>query len=190
MSTQPSLEERVRLLERKSRRERALLAALVVAGLCGAATVQESRPSTDTLTARHLLIQDSQGRTRIHLGEDPPDTQRRSRACGVQLLDATGAERFGVGTMKDLSVVLGLDSPHGVGDPMRDRIGLSVEPDGSASITLIDNRTLIPVRLVSEAGGGGGVEFIDYDFEQRKATITRLNSKGESRSEVPLGERK
>jgi len=64
------------------------------------------------------------------------------------------------------------------------RIGLA--PHGSAAISLIDNETRIPVRLVAEADGKGGVEFIGYDLRNRKATIKRIGFEGESREEVSL----
>ena len=104
--------------------------------------------------------------------------------------DATGAERGGFCTMDDLSVVLGIDAPQAVGDAMRDRIGLQVAPDGSASIELIDNKTQIPVRLQSDAAGGGGLEFIGYDLDRKQATIRRLAFAGESKREVSLGQQK
>jgi hypothetical protein len=70
---------------------------------------------------------------------------------------------------------------------MRDRIGMRVESTGAASIVLINNQTGIPVRLVSEAGGPGGIEFIDYDLNARKAFIKRISFNGEAVTEQPLG---
>ncbi len=180
-----SLEQRVHTLETKIRRDRVLAGVALALALCLSAA---SRETPATITARRILVVDDEGRTRIVLGQDPKDTQRRSRACGITLHDATGAERFGVGTMDDLSVTMGFDAPAGVGHAMRDRIGLAVSPDGSARIDLIDNRTFLPVRLVSEAEGGGGVEFFDYDLPNKKCTVTRLNSKGEEKRVLPLGD--
>lgn len=70
---------------------------------------------------------------------------------------------------------------------MRDRIGLRVEKTGAASIALINNQTGIPVRLLAEAEGPGGIEFIDYDLDARKAFIKRIDYKGESKTEQNLG---
>jgi hypothetical protein len=56
-----------------------------------------------------------------------------------------------------------------------------------AIVDLLDNETGIPVRLVTDAGGGGGVEMLEYDLENRKALVTRLTSKGKTVRELDLG---
>lgn len=188
------LRARIDSLESIHRRDRAVIAVLLVAlavvmALRGRAAKPDVMRLT-TLTADRIVVLDHQGRARIALGEDPADTQRRSRACGINLYDKAGAERFGVSTFEDMSVVLGIDAPAGVGAPMRDRIGLVVDADGSARIDLIDNRTMIPVRLVSEADGSGGVEFFEYDLEKLECKITRLNHGGQTQRVLPLGDGK
>ena len=91
-------------------------------------------------------------------------------------------------TFDDGSAVIALDAPVGVGASMRDRLGLRVDADGSASISLVNNQTGIPVRLVSDAeGGGGGVEFFEYDLPNRKATVKRIDFSGASTREMSLG---
>jgi len=72
--------------------------------------------------------------------------------------------------------------PRGVGAAMRDRAAITVAPDGSAAMKLIDNQTSVPVRLVSDAAGGGGLEFLEYDLEKREYTVTRRDHSGASRS--------
>jgi len=182
------LQHRIHVLERRACTARfsALIAFAALAGLAW----RQAPQGAETLRARRLEIVDERGVVRVAIGQDPKDTQRRSRACGLTVHDSTGAERGGFATMDDLSVVLGMDAPHGVGAPMRDRIGLQVDADGSASVGLIDNKTQIPVRLQSDAAGGGGLEFIGYDLERKVATIKRLAFAGESRREIPLGENK
>ena len=120
------------------------------------------------------------------LAQDAKDGQRRSRACGITIHDRTGAERGGMNTFDDLSAVIALDAPVGVGAPMRDRAGIMVDPDGSASVMLIDNQTKVPVRLQTDAAGGGGLEFIGYDAEKKLARIKRLSMAGESQREEAL----
>lgn len=70
---------------------------------------------------------------------------------------------------------------------MPGRIGLVVGSDGSATIDLINNQTMLPVRLISEADGSGGVEFLDYDLAKKQVTVTRLNHKGKTKRILPLG---
>jgi hypothetical protein len=170
--------------------------AALLALLLGAAVAPQSAPAgapaaaPADLTVRRLVVVDDHGRARLELGQDPADTQRRSRSCGLTIFDATGAERGGLSTMDDGSVVLGLDAPVGVGSPMRDHIGMVVAPDGSARIDLINNETLLPVRLVSDADGTGGVEFFKYDLDKRECTVRRLSEAGESTRVLPLGDGK
>ena len=118
--------------------------------------------------------------------EEPADTDRRAQAAGIVLFDQHGQERGGMVTFSDDSAVIALDAPAGVGAPMRDRLGLSVYPDGSASVALIDNQTGVPVRLVTDAEGGGGLEMLTYDLENRKATVTRLTPDGQTSREIDL----
>lgn len=199
--TDASLQHRVVRLERALRRQRLAGAALLALLLVAAIAPQSAPPAPAQrapgasaapaeLTVRRLVVVDDQGRTRLVLGQDPADTQRRSRSCGLTIYDGSGAERGGLSTMDDGSVVLGLDAPVGVGSPMRDRIGLAVSPNGAARIDLINNQTLLPVRLVSDADGTGGVEFFKYDLDKRECTIRRLSHEGESTRTESLGDGK
>jgi hypothetical protein len=65
-----------------------------------------------------------------------------------------------------------------------------VAPDGSARIDLINHQTLLPVRLVSDADGTGGVEFFTYDLDRRECTIRHLSEAGEITRVLPLGDGK
>lgn len=184
------LNVRIHNLEIKQRRYQRIIYAIVLAVgmilMIGAQSQQQENVRVHTLTAEKIVLLDGEGRIRIIIGEDPEDAQRRSRAFGITLFDKSGVERAGINTMEDQSVVLGMDAPTGVGASMRDRIGLVVEPDGSARIDLINNQTKIPVRLVSDTDGTGGVEFYEYDLEAREVKITRLNHSGSSQRVVKL----
>ena len=63
-------------------------------------------------------------------------------------------------------------------------------PSGESSRTKVQNVLLhstgIPVRLVSDADGEGGIEFFDYDLKARKAFVKRIGFKGETKSEQSL----
>ena len=81
-----------------------------------------------------------------------------------------------------------LDAPAGVGASMPDRLGLMVSSTGAAAIQLNNNDTGVPVRLVTDAEGGGGVELIEFDRAEKKARIRRITYGDDSRREVSIGD--
>jgi hypothetical protein len=178
-------EERLAGLERSLARARlgilALGALLVGALAAGAARV--SVPS-DELRTRRLVVVDVEGRPRVILGQDRADADRISRAAGLFLYDVRGAERGGFSSFADGSVVLGRDAPHGVGDPMPDRIGLKVYATGAADVTLLDNSPRARARLSAKEGDGGLQVFSWKDDEVRVKTLAWEGERFES---VPLG---
>ena len=161
----------------------ALVSCLFVGLLAGA---QPSDNNPREIKTTRLVVVDDEGKPRVIIGQDPKGSGRISRSAGITLHDKTGAERGGFGTMDDGSVVLGMDAPVGIGSPMRDRIGLKVYRTGAASIWLINNQTGIPVRLITEKTGSGGLEFLDYDLKARKVIIKRIDFNGESKTEDSL----
>ena len=176
-------------LEGRFARMRTLAIALAAGGLLvgalAAKPADEKKPPAELVVSK-LTVVDSQGRTRIVLGSDAAtDVQRISPASGLILYDAKGAERGGFSTMESGRVVIGMDAPAGVGAPMRDRIGLFVDPDGSACIEVLDNRTAIPVRIVTEAKGGGAIEFIDYDRAKSQVHVKRETFAGSQVTDHP-----
>ena len=187
ISNEQELNRRVALLERRLQRMTiaavALVSCLFVGLLAGA---QSSDNNPREIKTTRLVVVDDKGTPRVIIGQDPKGFGRISRSAGITLHDKTGAERGGFATMDDGSVVIGLDAPTGVGSPMRDRIGLKVHATGAATISLINNQTGIPVRLISEKTGAGGLEFLDYDLKARKVFIKRIDFKGESKTEDSL----
>jgi hypothetical protein len=97
-------------------------------GLAAGGTALQDSKAVDLIRARKIDVVDDQGVVRISMGQDASDAQRRSRACGITVYDPKGDERGGMGTMDDLSAVIALDAPTGVGGAMRDRIGMLVSP--------------------------------------------------------------
>lgn len=183
-----SVEDRIAGLERSIRRTRVTLGVLA-GGLLFAASVgfvQASAQESDEVRTRRLVIVDDRGQARIVLAQDPPTTQRMSRAAGLTLVDQEGNERGGFSTMEDGSVVLAMDAPVGVGAPMRDRIGLKVHPDGSAHVMLIDNQTRAVAKLESD-GSGGGVQVFKWDMDAQNIHIRTLTYDGDVRDTVPFG---
>ena len=137
------------------------------------------------MRARRIAVVDSRGVERVVIGEDAG--RRHGRSAAVWIYDETGAERGGMGTFENGQASIALDAPVGVGATMRERLGLVVASDGAASIQLNNNDTGVPVRLVTDAAGGGGVELIEFDHDERKARIRRLSYGGDSQREVSLG---
>jgi hypothetical protein len=177
-----------RLQRRVRRTETALVATLLIAG--GAVAMGIGRPQdavSDEIRTRRLVVVDEAGTRRVVIEEEPADADRRARAAGIVLFDRHGNERGGIVTFDDDTAVIALDAPAGVGAPMRDRLALRVNTDGTASLMLLDNRTAVPVRLVTDADGGGGLEFLRYDLEKRTATVRRLDGAGETSREISLG---
>ena len=186
----PALDQ-IRSLERRLRRTQvAVVAALACLVGLSAGGPRQDPEVVDSIRARRIEVLDDQGVVRVSIGQDAADTQRRSRACGITLHDAKGDERGGLGTMDDLSAVIALDAPVGVGGPMRDRVGMMVSPDGSAQIVVIDNQMQAAARLTSDPKGGGWLELYGYDREKKQGTLRRVTHAGDEASQFPLKEEK
>ncbi|MFG0284304.1 MAG: hypothetical protein ACF8R7_07765 [Phycisphaerales bacterium JB039] len=187
-----NLDRRLAELERRLGRTRAALGTLLLLGAGGllAALAVPAEPQPEIageFRARRIVVVDEAGTPRIVLGQDPADTQRRSRAAGITIHDRHGHERGGMGTMDDGSVVLALDAPVGVGSPMRDRIGLVVWPDGSAYVMLLDNQTRAVAKLHSD-GDGGGVQVFQWDHDAGGVRPKTLTYEGERLDQHPIGD--
>ena len=141
------------------------------------------------MRTRRLVVVDDAGRTRVQVGQDPEDAGRRARSAGLQIFDNTGHERGGFSTFDDGSVVFAMDAPHGVGDPMPDRLGLMVYPDGATLINLLDNETRAVARLYTEADGSGGVQVFKWDMSAKLIDSRTLTYDGDRRDTQPIGER-
>jgi hypothetical protein len=185
-----AVEQRVTLLERSLRRTRR---AAATAGLALAVSVAFAigwHPAgvSGEIRTRRLVVVDDEGRARVVIGQDPKDTQRRSRSAGLAIHDIDGNERGGFATMDDGSVVFGMDAPAGVGAAMPDRIGLVVYPDGSAHVMLIDNQTRAVAKLQSDGDGGGGVQVFKWDMEAGRIHVRTVTYDGDRRETQPMGE--
>lgn len=188
-TTSPVTEERFARLERSVRRARWIgtLTCLGIATLAVLALVLQRPGTMEEVRARRLVVVDDKDRERVVIGQDPKDTQRRSRAAGLTLRDEKGTERGGFSTMEDGSVVFAMDAPAGVGDPMPDRIGLVVYPDGSSHVMLLDNQTRAVAKLHSD-GEGGGVQVFHWDMEARQIHIRTLTYEGDLRETNSFGD--
>jgi len=182
----PTLDARICSLELSRRRAWSLTCAVLIALVGVAASGVQDSGVVERIVVRELVVVDANGTPRVRIGSED-DAERRDHATGIVMFDQTGTERGGLLTFDDGSAVLALDAPAGVGASMRDRAAMVVAPDGSAVIKIIDNQTGVPVRLVSDPAGGGGLEFLDYDLENRKYTVIRESASGREESERDLG---
>ncbi len=80
-----------------------------------------------------------------------------------------------------------MDAPRGVGNPMPDRLGLRVDPDGSCSVMLLDNQTRAVAKLHSDGEGGGGVQVFKWDTEKKQVHVKTDTYDGPLLSTVELG---
>lgn len=159
-----------------------LLFGLAVLLLTGAAR----NPVQDEVRAHRIVLVDSQGVERVVMGEDTG--RMHGRSAGIILFDDTGTERGGISTFENGQVTMALDAPLGVGSAMRDRLGLVVDKQGGAAIMLNNNDTGVPVRLVADPEGGGGLELIQFDHETKTARIRRLSYGEDVRHELSFGD--
>lgn len=147
-----------------------------------------SDPVQDEIKARRIALVDSRGVERIVMGEDAG--RQHGRSAAMWIFDESGAERGGMGTFENGRASMAFDAPVGVGDQrMRDRVGMAVDAKGAASIQLNNNDTGVPIRLVTDEAGGGGLELIQFDHQTKTAHIKRLSYAGETIREVPFGGR-
>lgn len=185
-----SVEARLARVERSLARTRVVASSLAVALASIAVTgfTQLGTTASEEVRTKRLIVVDDKGVVRVRIGQDPVNTQRRSRSAGITIHDSTGAERGGMSTFDDLSVVFALDAPRGVGHPMPDRLGLRVDPNGSAHVMLLDNQTRAVAKLHSDGNGGGGVQVFKWDMEAKQVHIKTLTYDGERRHANPFGQ--
>jgi hypothetical protein len=119
------------------------------------------------------------------MGQGPKESQRRSRSAGLWVFDSTGTERGGLSTLDDGSVIFGMDAPRGVGNRMSERLSLSVGPDGSSDVMLLDNLTRAVAKLQSD-GNGGGVQVFKWDLAGKKIYVRTFLYEGDRHETVPI----
>lgn len=163
-------------------------AAFGTAAIAQPAAAALAAPAAPTeLTVSKLTVVDGKGRPRVIIAEDPPNTQRRARSAGISVFDEKGSERGGIATFADGSVVFALDAPRGIGDPMPDRVGIGVDPDGGSHVMLLDNRTRAVVRLHSDGMGGGGCQTFKWDMQNKKIHVKTHTYDGDKNETRVMG---
>jgi hypothetical protein len=174
-----NLSARLELLERAMRRTRLFAVAagvgLVGTWLTGAARWQEPQRRQPIRTT-HLVIEDAQGRDRIVLGAPMPDGRQY---VGMKILNADGAEQFGLGLKPDGSVGMGFDVRPGVGNPAnRERLNLGVTATGQGWIRYLDNQTRARLWVRLDSTDTPWVQFLDWP-DDRRILVRQIGFAGE-----------
>ena len=146
-------------LERQMQRQRRLLlsACAVIAGI--ALMGFQAKPP-DVLRVRGLVVVDSLGRERIALGAPMPDGRGY---VGMKILDASGAEQFGLGLKPDGGVSMGFDAKPGVGNPANsERLNLGVTATGRGWIRFLDNETRARLFVSLDSSDAPLIRFLDW----------------------------
>ena len=156
-----------------------LLAAGAVVGsaVLATATHTQAQQAPDALRVRQLIVEDTDGRARIVLGD--LDAAGNNRRVGIRLNDPKGAERVGLSYRQDDgSVVFGLDAPPGTGDDRnRERITLVADGKGRAHLRFLDRKTNAVSRMYLDEQDEVWMQF--SDFTQTPALIRRYGLTGE-----------
>ncbi|MFN2563385.1 MAG: hypothetical protein ABR499_00065 [Gemmatimonadaceae bacterium] len=163
-----NLTARVERLERTMLRTRLFAAAagigLFGTWLTGAAPWQVPQRQ-QAIRTTHLVIEDAQGRDRIVLGAPMPD---RRQYVGMKILNADGAEQFGLGLKPDGSVGMGFDVRPGVGNPAnRERLNLGVTARGQGWIRYLDNETRARLWVRLDSTDTPWVQFLEWPSDKR-----------------------
>lgn len=180
-------------LQRSLQRLQRVVAGLAVLVATLAATTlwlllqRQSPLHIDELTTRRLQVLDDRGIVRVEISQSAMNDGRRSRPAGLLIFDRTGAERGGFTTYDDGGVGIALDAPVGRGEaPLRDRIGLTVDADGSSQVLLTDNQTRGVVRLRANGEGGGGLDLFKWDMDKHILHTRTFAHDGEEHSQAPF----
>src|SRR5262245_28898786 len=95
----PDRFDRLRSLEARLRRTQFALGSVVLLGLTaalGGLMAQDAAPKTEKeIRTERLVVVDDTGAPRVVIGQDRKDTQRKSRAAGITIIDTKGAEQIG-----------------------------------------------------------------------------------------------
>ena len=170
--------ERLTRLEAQSRRLR-----WMVIGLCALLifSLSASRPgaqqaTADILRVKGLVVEDAAGRAAIVLGA--PMAEGANSRTGLKIVDPTGRERIGISIVPNGDAVIGLDAPRGTGDERNpERISLMADAKGGAHIRFLDRRTSVAARMYLDPQNRVWLGF--SDFAQTPPLIRRYGLSGE-----------
>jgi hypothetical protein len=100
------------------------------------------------------------------------------RVKGLVVEDATGRERIGISIVPNGDAVIGLDALRGTGDERNpERISLNADAKGGAHIRFLDRRTSVAARMYLDPENRVWLGF--SDFAQTPPLIRRYGLTGE-----------
>lgn len=182
-SDRDTLTLRLERLERSSRHTRVIAAAAATGLLVTwsiAATVSPDVQRQDVVRTGQVVVMDAEGRDRIVLGAPMPDGREY---VGMKILNADGAEQFGLGLRSDGSVSMGFDTKPGVGDPRnRERLNMGVTATGRGWIRYLDNDTRARLWLRLDSDDAPVLQFLDWP-DGEPIRVRQLDFTGERRVE-------
>jgi len=175
----------LRLTARLEHLERAISRLRLVASAAGIALLStwllgarwKSQSSPDVIRAKVFIVEDAQGRERIVLGAPMPDPRRY---VGMKILNAEGAEQFGLSLKADGGVSMGFDAKPGVGDQRnRERLNMGVTASGQGWIRYLDNQTRARLRIALDSLDAPSLQFLDWP-DERRITVRQLGFAGDT----------
>ncbi|UCG85725.1 MAG: hypothetical protein JSW71_17670 [Gemmatimonadota bacterium] len=174
-----ALAARLEQLERTTRRTRLLAIAsgvLLLVTWLTAAAWQQAQTHQDAVRTRLLVIEDAEGRDRMVLGAPMPDGREY---VGMKILNADGAEQFGLGLKADGSVSMGFDTKPGVGHPAnRERLNMGVSATGQGWIRYLDNQTRARMFVQLDSADAPIIQLLDWPDDQR-IVVRQIGFSGE-----------
>jgi hypothetical protein len=158
-----NVESRLIQIEQRNRVLSGMITILFLVVCSGLVMGSQSRPSSEPLRVRGLIVEDAAGQARILIGSPIADRNAGgNRRTGIVINDPAGVERFGLGLQDSGRVVMGLDAPLGKGDDRnRERITLVADENGGSYIRFLDRTTSVPARLYLDDQNRVWLEFIN-----------------------------
>ena len=99
---------------------------------------------------------------------------------GMKILNAEGAEQFGLSLKADGGVSMGFDAKPDVGDQRnRERLNMGVTASGQGWIRYLDNQTRARLRIALDSLDAPSLQFLDWP-DERRIIVRQLGFAGDT----------